>query len=117
MTTEEPSRAQRLIDFDRADVITPMIEPPRPVLVVTGEKPYAATEVSLVPLMYVSQPPYWGIQVVASPGEIGPHPMPVAAPEPYRVELDLAGVTGTHGVEVIGASRTEQIASPTATKA
>jgi hypothetical protein len=71
-----------------------MIEPPRPTLVVSGETPYPATEVTLVPLVYVSQPPYWGIQVVGSPGDVaggegGRHPMPVATPTPYTVESTL----------------------------
>jgi hypothetical protein len=35
--------------------------------------------------------------------------MPVAEPVPYRVELDLVGITGTEGVEVIGASHTEKV--------
>jgi hypothetical protein len=110
---ELPTPDGRLIDFDRTVVITPMIYPPRPRLVVSGEMPPSVTEVALVPLVYVSQPPYWGIQVVGSVGDdVGLHPMPVAAPATYSVELDLAGITGTCGVEVIGASRTEQIELP-----
>jgi hypothetical protein len=101
---------KRLIDFDRADVITPMIYPPRPRLVVSGTLPHPM-EVSLVPLTYVSRPQWWGIQVV---GATGPEPsaMPAITSIPYQVELDLEGITGTEGVEVIGASRTERIAVP-----
>jgi hypothetical protein len=96
----------RLIDFERVDVISPMIHPPRPRLVVSGLLPAPGTEVSLVPLTYVSRPQYWGIQVV---GTIGARPAPADGPAPYRVELDLAGITGTEGVEVIGASSTEKV--------
>src|SRR5690349_10750109 len=108
------ARAGRLIDFDQAEVVTPMIYPPQPRLVVSGTKPNPETDVTLVPVVYVSQPQYWGIQVVGTyrGRELGPHPsQPIA--EPYTVELDLAGVTGTEGVEVIGATQTKKIAVPT----
>lgn len=52
----------RLIDFVRAEVITPMIYPPQPRLVVSGVKPHPDVEVTLVPLTYVSRPPYHGGQ-------------------------------------------------------
>src|SRR6185436_18872990 len=54
-----------LVDFERAEVITPMIYPPRPRLVVSGVTAFPV-DVSLVPLVYVSRPPFWGIQVVGS---------------------------------------------------
>jgi len=97
----------RLIDFERVDVISPMIYPPQPRLVVSGQLPAPGTTVTLQPLMYVSRPQYWGIQVV---GTISPG----AEAGPYTVELDLAGITGTEGVEVIGASQTERVEVPTA---
>jgi hypothetical protein len=122
MSTEESSPGtaapeeaiNRLIDFERADVITPMIYPPQPRLVVRGVT-NIPVEVTLVPLVYISQPQYWGIQVVGSlgGGETGPHPSQPIAAIPYAAELDLAGVTGTEGVEVIGATATERIAVPT----
>jgi len=100
----------RLIDFDQAVVITPMIEPPQPRLVVNGVKPHPDMEISLRPLVYVSQPQYQGIQVVGAPAFYGDHVMPAIAPIPFSVELDLIGITGTEGVEVIGATVTEQLA-------
>jgi hypothetical protein len=106
---EEP--VQRLVDFERAVVITPMIYPPQPRLVVNGVT-NIPVEVILVPLVYVSQPSYWGIQVVASPGDGGPRPSQPIAAIPYAAELDLAGVTGTEGVEVIGATMTERLEVP-----
>jgi len=90
-----------------------MIYPPRPRLVVSGVTVYQM-DVSLVPLVYVSRPQYWGIQVVGSTGpDPGPRPTQPITAIPYSVELDLEGVTGTEGVEVIGESRTERIAVPT----
>lgn len=102
----------QLIDFTRAEVITPMIYPPQPRLVVQGVKPHPDTEVSLVPLTYVSQPPYHGIQVVATATADGPHVSQPIANVPFSVELDLEGCHGSVGVEVIGETKTEQIAVP-----
>jgi hypothetical protein len=102
----------RLIDFEQAEVITPMIYPPQPRLVVSGVKPHPDVEVTLVPLAYVSQPPYHGIQVVATITADGPHVSQPIANVPYSVVLDLEGITGSEGIEVIGDSKTEQIALP-----
>ena len=106
------SEAQRLIDFDQAVVITPMIYPPRPSLVVSGTLPFPM-EVSLQPLVYVSRPQWWGIQVVGSTEE-GPHAAQPITAIPFSVDLDLQGITGTEGVEVIGATKTERLEVPTA---
>lgn len=102
----------RLIDFERAEVITPMIYPPQPRLVVTGVKPHPDVEVTLVPLRYVSQPTYQGIQVVATAQSDGPHVSPPIAHVPYVVDIDLQGICGSEGVEAIGDTRTQQIAVP-----
>lgn len=87
-----------------------MIYPPQPKLVVSGVKPHPDVEVSLVPLTYVSQPPYHGIQVVGTTTVEGPHVSPPIASVPYSVELDLDGLLGSEGVEVIGDTKTKQIA-------
>jgi hypothetical protein len=68
-------------------------------------------DVSLVPLMYISRPQWWGIQVVGSTGP-GPSVTPAITAIPYTVELDLQGISGTEGIEVIGATCTERIAVP-----
>jgi hypothetical protein len=98
------AQSSRLIEFERADVISPMIYPPRPTLVVTGQKPWANMKVSLKPLTYIRQPEYWGIEVVGAMPAIGQ-----PAIIPYAVELELDGTIGTAGIEVIGANRTEKI--------
>src|SRR4051794_15265988 len=104
-----PASSARLIDFERAVVISPMIYPPKPALVVSGRKPYPMT-VELAPLVYFQRPEYWGIEVVGrTAGTGGPTPMPATTNIPYVVELDLAECVGTVGVEVIGASGAEQI--------
>jgi hypothetical protein len=102
---EFPAQSCRLIDFERADVVSLMIyPPPPPMLVVAGEKPFANMQVSLNPLRYVQKPEYWGIEVV---GCIPPIGQPAIVP--YVVELNLTGYIGTRGIEVIGANRTERI--------
>ncbi len=96
--------SSRLIDFERVEIVTLESFPPQLVLVVSGTKPYFNMEVTLAPLMYVRQPEYWGIEVVGTlPGAIG---LPALAP--YQVSLPLAGIVGTKGIEVIGASRSER---------
>ena len=86
-------RAGQLIDFVQAEAITTMMCPPRPALVVSGEKPYPSMEVSLVPLVYVSRPQYQGIQVVGRPTEEGPHAAQSSTTTPYTVELELTGAS------------------------
>ena len=94
-----------IIDFEKADVITLRSFPPQHVLVVSGTKPYANMKVELQPRIYVRQPEYWEIEVVGSlPGGIG-----IPALAPYTVSLPLAGVMGTKGIEVVGATRSEKI--------
>jgi hypothetical protein len=102
-----PAQSCRVIDFNTAQVVTLRTAPPKHVLIVSGEKPYLNMEVSLVPLVYIRQPDYWGIEVVGCLPEIG---LPTTAP--YVVRLDLASTIGTQGIEVIGAKRTEKIDIP-----
>lgn len=98
----------RLIDFERADILTLESFPPQFVLVVTGTKPYLNMEVDIVPRVYVRQPEYWGIEVVGRlPGGIG---FPALAPN--TVSIRLSGIVGTEGIEVIGAIRSEKIEVP-----
>jgi hypothetical protein len=98
----------RLIDFEEAEV-RPGIVSGTYILIVRGIKPYLNMEVNLIPLAYIRQPEYWGIEVTGClPGGIG-----VAAPTaPYIASLPLNGTIGTQGIEVIGATRSEQISVP-----
>jgi hypothetical protein len=99
-----PASGFRVIDFSYADVVTLESFPPQFVLRVSGTKPYANMAVQLVPLVYVRQPEYWGIEVVGSLPGIG-----LPALKPYEVTLALTSFLGTQGVEVIGATRTQKI--------
>lgn len=102
-----PDTDCRVIDFESAQVFTEPTVPARYVLVVRGEKPYLNMQVDLIPLTYIRQPEYWGIQVVGCLPKIG---LPAVAP--YTVKLDLDGIIGTRGIEVIGANRAEKIDIP-----
>jgi hypothetical protein len=106
-----PAQSCRVIDFDTAQVVTLPSAPQKHVLIVSGQKPYLNMEVSLVPLVYIQKPDYWGIEVVGCLPEIG---LPATAP--YTVRLDLAGTIGTHGIEVIGNQRSEKIDIPNVTQ-
>lgn len=108
-TTEQapPATNCRVIDFESAQVRTLPTVPAQHVLVVRGEKPYLNMQVNLVPLVYIRQPEYWGIEVTGCLPEVG-----LPAVGDYRVKLDLAGTIGTRGIEVIGANRSEKIDVP-----
>lgn len=100
--------SQRLIDFEWAEVATLESFPPQFLLQVGGTKPYANMRVDLVPLVYVRQPEHWGIKVVGSlRGGVG-----LPAEAPYQASIPLTGITGTEGVEVVGAARSERIEVP-----
>jgi hypothetical protein len=99
--------ACRVIDFESATVV-PSIVPGTYILIVKGIKPCINMEVRLIPLVYVTQPDYWGIEVV------GCVPNGICLPTiaPYTVSIPLAGITGKKGVEVIGASKRKQLPVP-----
>jgi hypothetical protein len=96
----------RLIDFETAEV-RPGFVTGTFILVVSGTKPYANMTVELRPLIYIRRPAYWGIEVVGCLPGFG---LPALAP--YTVALPLDGVTGTRGIEVLGATRSRRIAVP-----
>lgn len=97
------SQSVRLIDFDKAKVVDGIV-PGSKILIVSGTKPYLNMTVELSPLVYVQQPEYWGIEVVGSLPGIG-----IPATAPYTVSIPVDGITGTRGIEVIGANKTEKI--------
>ncbi|MGH3937653.1 MAG: hypothetical protein ACRDTG_03315 [Pseudonocardiaceae bacterium] len=97
----------RLIDFESVEILILESFPPQFVLVVKGTKPYSNMKVELVPLVYIRQPEYWGIEVVGCLPGFG---LPATAP--YTVSISLNGIIGTEGIEVIGATRSEQRVIP-----
>jgi hypothetical protein len=101
----QPS-ACRVIDFKDVEVV-PGFMPKTFFLIVSGTKPMVSMKVDLVPLVYIRQPEYWGIEVVACQTGIG---LPQTAP--YHVSLDISHLLGTRGIEVIGATGIKRIDVP-----
>lgn len=100
------SQSTQRINFQQARVV-PGFLPKTWFLIVSGIKPYLNMQVHLSPLIYTRKPEYWGIEVIgtlAGPG--------LTAIAPYHVFIPLAGITGTKGVEVIGASSSKKLAVP-----
>lgn len=95
--------SSRLIDFEEAE-IRPGIVSGTYILIVKGTTPYLNMTVNLVPLVYVRQPEYWGIEVIGSLSGIG---LPATAP--YTASIPIEGIRGTEGIEVIGATLSKQI--------
>lgn len=105
--TTKAADSSRVISFDTAEVVPGIINGTY-FLSVSGTAPYLNMTIRLVPLIYSHRPVYWGIEVVGTiAGGIG---LPVS--KPYHASLPLAGIIGTKGVEVIGATGTEQIDVP-----
>ncbi len=100
------SDAARLIDFETAKVVPGFINDTW-ILVVTGTKPYLNMKVELVPMIYIDRPEYWKIEIVGILPGIG-----LPALGPYATHLDLTGVTGTRGIELVGATKSLKIDVP-----
>jgi hypothetical protein len=96
------SESCRLIDFEKVDII-PGIVNGTWILIVSGTKPYVNMKVGLFPLVYVRQPEYWVIEVVGCLLGVG-----LPTTEPYSFALPLESITGTEGIEVIGANKREK---------
>jgi len=101
------AQSSRCLNFERAEVLTLESDPPQYLLNVSGTKPHLNMEVELVPLTYIRQPEYWGIEVVGSLRGVG-----LPTPRRYTVSLPLTGFIGSQGIEVIGADRSGTIEVP-----
>ena len=100
------SESCRLIGFEKVDII-PGIVNGTWIVIVSGTKPYINMKVALFPLVYVDQPEYWGIEVVGCLHGVG-----LPAIGPYSFALPLDGITGTQGIEVIGANQCKKMEIP-----
>ena len=101
------AESYRLLDFESA-VVRPGFVSGTYFLMVRGTKPCINMEVSLSARIYIQCPEYWGIEVVGHlPGGIC-----LTAIGNYDIAIQLTGITGSRGIEVIGATRSEQIEVP-----
>ena len=96
----------RIISFTKAKVHSGIV-PNAYILVVSGIKPYLNMVVELKPLIYITRPDYWGIEVVGSLPGFG---LPATAP--YTVAIPLDGIIGKKGIEVIGANKKLKLPVP-----
>ena len=97
------SSACRLMEYTNAEVTTGIVNGSY-FLVVSGTKPSSNVKVKLVPLIYITQPEYWGIEVVGCLSDIGTPTL-----NEYNAFIPLDGIRGTKGIEVIGANGTKKI--------
>ena len=104
LTTKPTGPVQncRLIPFDKAEAFKSSTG--QVTLVVTGVAPTSGTTVKLVPLVYIRQPEYWGIEVIGCTPAIT---LPVLTP--WAVKQDVTGTVGTAGLEVIGSNQSVKI--------
>lgn len=92
------SKACRRIDFDNVQIVPGFVKDTW-FAVVSGTKPWVTMKVNLVPLVYIRQPEYWGIEVIGCQTGIG---LPQQAPYTNTIS---AHNMGTKGIEIIGATR------------
>lgn len=92
----------RRIDFENAHVFQGFI-PGTWFLAVSGMKPWANMEVYPQPLIYKTRPDYWEIEIIGCLRGIG---MPTIAP--YSQTIELSGIIGNKGIEVVGANKSEK---------
>lgn len=94
-----------LIPFDNASLSW---DGDRLILTVTGQKSTPATEVELVPMVYVHRPDYWAIQVHGK--QDGPSPDVLT---PYTETLDVSSTVGHNGLIVQGSDeKIQQLETP-----
>jgi hypothetical protein len=94
-----PAQSARRIPFQTAKVVPGVVSGTH-ILIVAGETACINMKVRLAPLIYIRCPEYWGIEVVGSldgPCIIG------IVPTPYSVAIQLNGIIGSKGIEVLGA--------------
>lgn len=100
---EEAAESVRRINFDSCEVVGNF--PGGYSLIVRGEAPCLNMIVQLLPRIYIECPDYWVIEVVGYlPGGFC-----LTATQPFTRTIPLNGITGSRGIEVRGARRSEQI--------
>jgi hypothetical protein len=97
------SSSHRIIAFKETQIV-PGIVSGTWFLIVRGVKPWVTMDVELHPLIYITRPEYWAIEVVGTQKGIG---FPV--PAPYEVALEITHFVGSKGIEVIGATSKKKI--------
>jgi hypothetical protein len=92
----------RRVDFDWVSIEAATADHSA-VVMVGGIKHWLNLRVELVPRCYQSRPEFWGIEVVGALPGYG-----VSSVVDYNVTLQLDGIHGTQGIEIIGATKCER---------
>lgn len=105
--------AGQIIDFEKAELRKPPFQDGL-YLWVKGQLPANGLDARLAPRIYHGRPEYWGIEVAAVARKRADNDddrSRADGGDPLRFEqsVPLAGITGTRGVTVIGANRSERI--------
>lgn len=96
------------VDFKTAELVK---SGDRILLQVTGEAPHAGLSIEVRSVLYVMQPDYWQMGLVAChPEEVSPGGPPV----PFTVDINVAGSVGRKGVELSGrpGSKSKRLDAP-----
>ncbi len=101
------SSSAKVIDYDKVE-IRPGFVNDTFFLVVSGEAPCLNMEVQLSPFIYITCPEYWGIEVIATL----PSGACITAIKPFTLVIGLSGITGSQGIEVFGANKSEKLDVP-----
>ena len=94
----EPAAAKdcAAVDFATAELVRVK---DRVLLKVTGEAPHGGMSVEVRPVLYVMQPDYWQMVLVACVAKGAKAEGP---PAPFSVEINMAGNLGRKGIELSG---------------
>ncbi|HYJ83406.1 MAG TPA: hypothetical protein VEW26_11285 [Allosphingosinicella sp.] len=105
----EAAQSVRRIPFKTARVVPGFVSGTY-ILIVSGVTACVNMKVRLSPLIYIRCPEYWGIEVL---GELtGGHCIIGIVPTPYTVFIQLNGIVGSKGIEVLGAGSSKKIKVP-----
>jgi hypothetical protein len=107
LDSTRPASSSRIIAYETAQVVPGIINDTF-FLIVSGGAPCFNMDVALSPLIYVTCPEHWGIEVVGTlKGGFC-----LTAVKPFSVAIPLAGIIGSKGIEVIGSNKSESFDLP-----
>ena len=102
LTPIPPANSCKRIDYDKIDIVPGIINGTF-FLVVSGTKPCVNMQVRLSPVVYAKCPEFWEIEVTLCGSGIC---LPATAP--FSECIPLACITGSMGILVNGATKSEK---------
>lgn len=98
----QASTSTKLIAYENAEVRPGFVNDTW-FLHVSGEAPCLNMQVQLVPMIYITCPDHWGIEVTGTLNGFC-----LDAMKPFDITIPLQHITGSQGIEVIGANRRQK---------